>query len=180
MNGREGTAETNRRLIRGLYEALGRGDGEAMAACYAPNARFHDPVFRNLTGEEAGDMWRMLTGRSSDLKIELAEHEAGEREGQARWIARYTFTPTGRAVVNEGTARFRFEDGRIVEHVDRFSFYRWARQALGPVGGLFGWSPPLVLGIRFRARKDLARFRRRRAAGPKESVKPDEDTPPTG
>jgi ketosteroid isomerase-like protein len=178
VNGRDGTAETNRQLIHRLYEALGRGDGEAMAACYAPKATFRDPAFGDLKGEEVGDMWRMLTGRSRDLKVELAEHDAGEDTGTARWIARYTFTPTKRRVVNEGKAQFRFEGGLIIEHVDRFSFYKWARQALGPVGGLFGWSPPLAMGIRFRARKDLARFSRRRKA--KKSPKSDEETPPTG
>lgn len=156
-------AEDNREIIRSLYDALGRQDGEAMAACYAPDAMFQDPVFGRLSGEQAGDMWRMLTGRSGDLKVDLAEHDADADTGRARWIARYTFTPTKRKVVNEGRASFRFADGKIVEHIDRFSFYRWARQALGPVGGLFGWSPPLVMGIRYRARKDLARFSRRRA-----------------
>jgi ketosteroid isomerase-like protein len=157
------SADHNREVIRDLYGALGRGDGEAMAALYAPDATFQDPVFGRLTGEQAGDMWRMLAGRSRDLKVELPEHEADEQKGQARWIAQYTFTPTKRKVVNEGRASFRFADGKIIEHVDRFSFHRWSRQALGPVGGLFGWSPPLVWGIRFRARKDLARFSRRRA-----------------
>jgi ketosteroid isomerase-like protein len=171
-------ADDNRGLIRDFYAALGRGDGEAMAACYAENATFRDPVFGTLTGGQPGDMWRMLTGRSRDLKLELAEHDAGEDTGTARWIARYTFTPTRRRVVNEGKAQFRFEGGLIVEHVDRFSFYKWARQALGPVGGLFGWSPPLAMGIRFRARKDLARFSRRRKA--KKSPKSDEETPPVG
>ena len=158
------TADSNKELIRHLYDALGRNDGEAMAALYAPNGHFRDPVFGKLTGEEAGNMWRMLTSRSRDLKVELAEHDADDASGTARWIARYTFTPTKRSVVNEGRASFRFEDGKIVEHVDRFSFYRWARQALGPVGSLFGWSPPLVVGMRYRARKDLARFARRRAS----------------
>jgi ketosteroid isomerase-like protein len=157
-------AEANREVIRTLYDALGRQDGEAMAACYAPDARFRDPAFGNLTGSEVGDMWQMLTGRSTDLKVDLAEHDADEETGSAHWIARYTFTPTKRQVVNEGRASFRFAGGKIVEHIDRFSFHKWSRQALGPVGGLFGWSPPMVLGIRYRARKDLARFSRRRAA----------------
>ncbi|MGH2711973.1 MAG: nuclear transport factor 2 family protein [Actinomycetota bacterium] len=157
------SADDNRELIRRLYEALGRSDGEAMAGCYAPNATFRDPVFGTLKGDQPGDMWRMLTGRSRDLKFELAEHEADQGTGRARWIASYTFTPTKRSVVNEGRAEFRFADGKIVEHRDRFSMHRWASQALGPVGVLFGWSPPLVVGLRFRARKDLARFSRRRA-----------------
>jgi ketosteroid isomerase-like protein len=170
-------ADDNQELIRKLYDALGRRDGDAMAAFYSPTARFHDPVFGELNGSQAGDMWRMLAGRSRDLKVELAEHEADEREGRGRWIARYTFTPTGRAVVNEGNARFRFEDGRIVEHVDRFSFYRWARQALGPMGILMGWAPPLRLALRRRALEDLERFSRKRAGGAAESPNPGEGAP---
>lgn len=72
----------NQALIERLYGAFDRGDGEAMAACYAADARFRDPVFGELSGEEAGTMWRMLTSRpDSDLRVELAEHEAGAETG---------------------------------------------------------------------------------------------------
>jgi ketosteroid isomerase-like protein len=66
----------NAKVIRDLYDALDRRDGEAMAQLYAPDGRFRDPAFGTLTGEEAGDMWRMLTSRSDDLRVELAEHTA--------------------------------------------------------------------------------------------------------
>ena len=42
-----------------------------MEARYAPGVHFHDPVFSDLEGGEAGAMWRMLTGNAKDLKIEL-------------------------------------------------------------------------------------------------------------
>ena len=42
----------NEELIRGLYAALGRRDGEAMARCYADGATFSDPVFVGLRGAE--------------------------------------------------------------------------------------------------------------------------------
>src|SRR6267378_4001347 len=100
----------NAKLIIDLYEAMGRHDGEAMAELYAPDGRFHDPAFGDLTGAEAGDMWRMLTGRATDLKVELAEHSADDDSGTAHWIATYTFS-TGRPVVNDIHARFRFRDG---------------------------------------------------------------------
>ena len=163
--------------IRRLYEAMDAHEGDAMAACYAPDARFEDPVFGPLTGEEAGNMWRMLTSRSKDLRVDLAEHEAQGDRGSARWIARYTFGPTGRQVTNDIQASFRFRDGLIVEHTDRFSFYRWARQALGPMGLLLGWAPPLRLALRRRALEDLAKFSRKRAGGPAESPNRDEDAP---
>ena len=147
----------NAELIRKLYEALNRHDGEAMAQLYDPNGRFHDPAFGELTGAEAGDMWRMLTGRSEDLKVELAEHEANGDAGTAHWIATYTFRG-GRHVVNDVHAKFRFRDGKITEHDDSFSFWGWARQALGPAGLVLGL-PPMSALVQRRAREDLAKFR---------------------
>jgi uncharacterized protein len=149
----------NDELIRSLYDAMDRHDGEAMARLYAPDGRFRDPAFGELSGAEAGDMWRMLTGRSEDLKVELAEHSAEGDVGEAHWIARYTFS-TGRPVVNDIRARFLFRDGLIADHVDTFSFWRWARQALGPAGLVLGL-PPLSWLIRRRARRQLAEFRDR-------------------
>src|SRR3954453_4302092 len=149
----------NAKLIEQLYGALDRHDGEAMAQLYDPDGRFHDPAFGELSGAEAGDMWRMLTGRSDDLSVELADHSAEDDTGTAHWIARYTFGRTGRPVVNDIRARFRFRDGLIAEHDDEFSFWRWARQALGPAGLALGWTPPMRAAVRKRARADLARFR---------------------
>jgi ketosteroid isomerase-like protein len=146
---------TNGQLIERFYAAFGRRDGEAMAACYAPDATFKDPVFGELNGDEVGAMWKMLTARAPDLKIELVEHDASESEGSARWIAHYTFSQTGHPVVNDVRATFRFADGLIAEHVDKFGFYRWARQALGMHGKLLGWTPQLQLGVRRQARAGL-------------------------
>jgi ketosteroid isomerase-like protein len=148
----------NAALIRELYEAMDRHDGAAMAALYEPEGRFRDPAFGELSGAEAGDMWRMLTSRADDLAVELVEHASDGDVGSARWIARYTFTRTGRPVMNDVTAQFRFRDGRIVEHTDSFPFWRWARQALGPAGVVLGL-PPFNRLIRRRARLDLSEFR---------------------
>ena len=137
----------NAKLIRELYDALDRHDGETMAKLYAPDGRFHDPAFGELTGAEAGDMWRMLTGRSEDLRVELAEHEADGDTGTAHWIATYTFTHRAGPSSTTSTPRFRFRDGLIVEHDDSFSFWRWARQALGPAGLVLGL-PPMNLLVR--------------------------------
>ena len=150
----------NAKLIADFYEAFDRKDGEAMARAYAPDARFRDPAFGELSGEEAGDMWRMLTSRATDLRVELPEHEARGDEGTARWIANYTFR-TGRHVTNHIRARFRFRDGRIVEHEDSFSFHKWARQALGPAGWVLG--VPVARGlVRGKARGDLESYRSER------------------
>jgi ketosteroid isomerase-like protein len=149
----------NEALIERFYAAFAARDGAGMAACYAPDVSFSDPVFPDLEGEEAGAMWRMLTARANDLRIELREHEAGDERGSARWIAHYTFTQTGRSVVNDVRASFRFAGGLIVEHRDEFDFHRWARQALGPVGLVLGWTPLLRASVRRRARAGLEQFR---------------------
>jgi ketosteroid isomerase-like protein len=152
-------ADANRETIRRLYSAFGECNGAAMTACYAPGAHFHDPAFGDLEGEEIGAMWRMLTSRATDLKIELHEHEADEESGSAHWIARYTFS-TGRPVVNDIQAKFRFTDGKIVDHVDEFDFRRWARQALGPSGTLVALLPPLRSKARAKALDQLETFKR--------------------
>lgn len=149
-------AHPNEDLIERFYAAFDRHDGETMAACYTPDARFSDPVFPDLRGREPGAMWRMLTARSEDLRVELAEHEADDTQGSAHWIARYTYE--GRPVVNDIRATFRFRDGRIAEHHDVFSFPRWARQALGPAGVLLGWTPLLRGAVRKKARAGLDAF----------------------
>jgi ketosteroid isomerase-like protein len=154
------SAEANQATIKRLYEAFGQCNGAAMTACYAPGAHFRDPAFGDLEGDEIGAMWRMLTGRATDLKIELHEHEAGEETGSAHWIARYTFS-TGRPVVNDIQARFRFAgDGRIADHVDDFDFHNWAKQALGPSGHLVALLPPLRSKARAKALEQLAAYRR--------------------
>jgi ketosteroid isomerase-like protein len=152
------TPTMNDSVIERFYAAFAQCDGAAMTACYAPDVTFSDPAFGELHGDEAGAMWRMLTSRATDLRVELLEHAADGEHGSARWRAHYTFTQTGRTVVNNVSASFRFADGLIVEHRDSFSFHRWARQALGPVGLLLGWTPVLRSSVRRRARAGLDEF----------------------
>jgi ketosteroid isomerase-like protein len=144
-------------LIERFYSAFNAHDGDAMAACYAPDAHFSDPVFTDLRGAEPGAMWKMLTARATDLTVQLAEHEASGDNGTAHWIAHYTFR-TGRKVVNDIHAHFLFRDGLIAEHKDDFSFYAWSRQALGPPGLLLGWTPVLKGKVRKEARAGLDEF----------------------
>src|SRR4051794_26745552 len=96
----------NLRLIEQFYGALGEHDGAAMAACYGSQVRFSDPVFPDLRGERAGAMWRMLTASSTDLRVDLLEHEADASSGSAHWRAIYTFSRSARPVVNDIHARF--------------------------------------------------------------------------
>jgi ketosteroid isomerase-like protein len=152
-------AHPNDELIERFYSAFAARDGDAMAACYAPDARFSDPVFPDLRGDEPGAMWRMLTGRADDLSVQLAEHEAGDERGSAHWLADYTFSATGRKVHNDVRAEFRFASGLIAEHRDAFSFHAWARQALGPVGLALGWTPIVKGKVRREAAAGLSAAR---------------------
>ena len=149
--------------IRTLYAAFGRRDGAAMAACYAPDAHFSDPVFTDLNGPEIGAMWTMLCERAKDLEIRLVEASSDGDTGRARWEADYPFSQTGRVVHNRIRATFRFHKGRIVDHLDEFSLWRWAGMALGPKGTLLGWAPPVRAAIRAQADKGLREFIAQRA-----------------
>ena len=148
----------NAALIERFYAAFAARDGAAMAACYSAEVTFDDPVFPGLRGEEAGGMWKYLTGRAADMTVELLEHDADAARGSAHWVAQYTFSQTGRHVVNDVQAEFRFRDGLIVEHRDEFNFHRWASQALGPAGLLLGWTPMLRASVRRQARTGLDKF----------------------
>ena len=153
----------NAAAIERFYRAFDACDAAAMNALYAPDATFRDPAFGDLDGDEVRAMWTMLTGQAKDLSVVVRDVEAGDERGSAHWTATYTFGATGRPVVNEIDASFRFRDGLVVEHVDRFSFWRWSRQALGPVAFVMGTNPVGHALVRRRARGQLEQFMAARA-----------------
>jgi len=151
-------SEQHAALISRFYEAFNRLDAEAMAACYSDNVVFSDPVFGELRGRDASDMWRMLTSRAKDFSLRYDTVRADERAGGAHWVATYLFSQTGRTVINDIQARFVFRDGKICEHHDHFDLWRWSRQALGAKGTLLGWTPLVQNAIRAQAQKGLKAF----------------------
>lgn len=151
------SAAAHRALIERFYRAFAQRDAATMAACYGPGAHFRDPVFE-LEGAQIGKMWKMLCARGADLRIDHANVRADAASGDADWQAWYSFSATGRAVHNIVHARFRFADGLIVEHIDTFDFWRWARQALGAAGLLLGWTPLLRTKVRAQAMQALQRY----------------------
>ena len=151
-------AAANAALIERFYSAFARRDVETMLACYRNDVVFRDPVFGDLAGAEVRAMWRMLNARAVDLAIEFDRVTAGEHTGSAHWDARYTYSSTGRPVLNRIDAAFEFRDGLIARHVDRFNLWRWAAMALGAKGALLGWLPPVRAAIRARAAKGLAAY----------------------
>ena len=131
----------NAAAIERFYRAFDACDAAAMNELYAPEATFSDPAFGKLDGAQVRAMWTMLTGQATDLSVTARDVTADDTTGSAHRTARYTFTATGRPVVNEVDATFRFRDGLVVQHDDEFSFWRWSRQALGPAAFVMGSNP---------------------------------------
>ena len=145
-------------LVQTFYTCLQRRDAAGMAACYAPDVRFSDPVFQDLRGPRAAAMWRMLCERGKDLEVEFHGIEVNDQVGRAEWQAWYTFSGTGRSVHNKIAARFEFAGGKIRRHRDSFDLWAWAAQALGFKGRLLGWAPPVQNAIRRQAEAGLASY----------------------
>jgi ketosteroid isomerase-like protein len=149
---------SNAELLNRFYQAFQRRDGDAMAACYHPEAMFSDPVFPRLPHDEVCAMWRMLAGRAQDLEIRFQVVDADDQRGEVAWEADYTFGKTGRKVKNVIRAQFGFKDGLILAHRDGFDLPAWARQAMGWKGVLFGRMAWFQNTLRAEARKSLLRF----------------------
>ena len=151
-------SQDHQALITRFYQAFQRLDAQAMADCYTTDVEFSDPVFGELRGHNAADMWRMLTSRAKDFSLTFDQVQADSQRGSAHWVATYVFGQTGATVVNDIQARFVFRDGKICEHHDHFDLWRWSRQALGLKGLLLGWTPLVQNAIRAQAQKGLEAF----------------------
>lgn len=125
-------------ILHKFYTAFANQDAETMASCYHKDVTFEDPAFGKLYGKDAGDMWRMLCKNGKDLEITFSEPIADQEKGLVKWEAKYSFSQTGRRVHNVVLGKFKFKDGKIIEHIDTFNLYAWAKQAMGFKGLLLG------------------------------------------
>lgn len=148
----------HKRLIENFYSAFQRLDWQAMNACYHDDTFFYDPVFENLNAAEVKAMWEMLCKNATDFSLEFTDVDADDEYGSCQWKASYTFSATGRPVINHIKAHFQFHEGKIVEHMDHFSLWKWSRQALGTKGLLLGWSSIVQNKIRKTAQGRLRKF----------------------
>lgn len=158
-------------LVKVFYTCFQQRDWKGMLDCYHKDIFFYDPVFLNLEGPEVHAMWEMLLRNAKDLELnfsnirmEPAAEPSTETYGSCNWVATYTFSQTGRRIVNKGKALFTFSEGKIAEHQDDWNFWKWIRQALGLPGILLGWTPMLQNKIRRQARKNLEKFMTRPAS----------------
>lgn len=134
------TPDETRATLSALYDAMARRDGAAMAALYADDATFDDPVF-SLRGAEIGAMWTGLLRRAKEFSVSYTIAQAGSGKGVVEWTARYLFAGKN-PVVNVILSELTLEGGKITRQKDTFDFPRWAAQALGTPGkllGRFGW-----------------------------------------
>jgi Ketosteroid isomerase-related protein len=149
----------NKQIIEKFYSAFQQLDYRGMQNCYSDDIVFSDPVFLLLRGNEAKAMWEMLCKSARDFSLSFSEIELIDHEyATCSWTASYTFSRTGRKVVNHIKAFMRLKDGKIIEHSDGFRLSTWAAQALGWKGVLFGWTGFMKRGIQKNARKSLAYF----------------------
>jgi ketosteroid isomerase-like protein len=157
-------ATPNTTLIERFYSAFQQLDAESMSTCYAPDIRFEDPAFGPLHGREVADMWRMLLSRASDFSLQVDNIKTLGQTATATAIARYSYSATGRFVVNEIQTRFAIRDGLIAEQTDSFDLWRWSRQALGLPGWLLGWTPQMREQIQTKARRALKEYQKKQGA----------------
>ena len=155
-----GLIMTNRdQLINNFYSSFQKLDYKGMNACYSSDIIFFDPVFGLLKGEEARSMWEMLCKNAKDFSLTYGNiQHLDEAYSTCDWVATYTFSKTGRRVVNKIRANMRFADGKIIEHSDAFSLHKWSSQALGFSGWLLGWNSFFQRKIKNQAKRNLLRF----------------------
>lgn len=85
-------SDAHNALITEFYSAFQRLDAEAMVACYTDDVVFSDPAFGELSGRDAGDMWRMLTTRAKAFSLTFDTVRSDETTGSAHWVATYLFS----------------------------------------------------------------------------------------
>ena len=149
----------NEQLVNNFYSSFQKLDHKGMNACYNEDIVFSDPVFGLLRGEEVRSMWEMLCTNAKDFTLTYGNiQQLDDEYSTCDWVATYTFSKTGKKVVNRIKANMRFANGKIIEHSDAFSLHKWASQALGFSGWLLGWNSFFQRKIKNGASKNLLRF----------------------
>jgi ketosteroid isomerase-like protein len=155
---------TNEDIVNRFYSAFQKLDYQTMNECYADDIVFSDPVFMLLRGDEARAMWKMLCTNARDFSLTYSNIQLLDEEyATCNWVATYTFSKTGRKVVNRIKAFMRLSDGKISEHSDAFRLSTWISQAFGWKGVLFGWTGVMKRAVQRKAKKNLFTFMERMA-----------------
>ena len=151
--------QLNEQVIHRFYSSFQQLDAGAMNSCYSEDIVFNDPVFGLLRGDEVRNMWEMLCKNAKDFNLEFSDITLLDEEyATCKWTASYTFSKTGRKVVNNIKAFMKLQDGKIIEHSDAFRLSTWIGQALGWKGVLFGWTGFMKRAVQKNARKSLIKY----------------------
>jgi hypothetical protein len=149
----------NELLITKFYTAFQQLDYQSMNNCYSSDIVFFDPVFGLLRDNEVNCMWEMLCKNARDFSLTFNNiQQLDDEYYTCDWIATYTFSKTGKQVINKVKANMRFLNGQIIEHSDAFSVHKWSKQAFGLVGEFFGWNSIFQNRIKNNAKKNLLAF----------------------
>lgn len=149
----------NQQVIEQFYSAFQKLDYKSMQECYSDDIVFSDPVFVLLHGGEAKAMWEMLCKNAKDFSLTFSNIQLLDEEyATCNWTATYTFSKTGRKIVNNIKAFMRLKDGKIIEHSDGFRLSKWIEQAFGWKGILFGWTGFMKRAVQKNARRNLQNF----------------------
>lgn len=149
----------NKSLIERFYNAFQKLDYKTMQDCYSDDIVFSDPVFGLLRADQAKAMWEMLCKNAKDFSLTYSNIQSVDEEYYTcNWTATYTFSKTGRKVVNNIKAFMRIKDGKIIEHSDGFRLSTWIAQALGWKGVWFGWTGFMKRAVQRNALKSLHNF----------------------
>ena len=102
-------------------------------------------------------MWRMICTpdehrKEIKIKVDVENLEANDSTGRAVIVDDYTFRLSGKPVHNKIESKFKFSDGKIIEHIDDCDASDWASQAYAGIWML----PGVFLGRIETIRRGLA------------------------
>lgn len=108
-------------LLERFTRASEAGDGEAFAACFTPDAVYHDYIYGPHTGRAS--IAQMLTGLflrdCTDYRWEMLDPVCDGRKGYAWSLCGFASTLAefaGKRVLIDGMSRFTLRDGLIAEY----------------------------------------------------------------
>jgi len=149
-----------KQLVETLFTSLQALNHEVMAACYHEAATFSDIAFQLQGRKQIHAMWHMICQKG--INVQVQSIQAAGDSVRARIVDTYTFSDTGRQVVNSIESTFEFRDRLIRVQRDVCDPLDWSRQAFGGIKGeLVGRSGWL------RRRAAAGKIRRFIAANPR-------------
>ncbi len=141
-------------IVNTFYEALNKGDIKTIRQLYHPEAVYKSEMF-TLKGQEVFALWYTASQPEMNLKVECTSLKEVNNEVHTTWNISYQLSVVNRTVKLSEIGLFRFKDGKIIFHQDKYSFYSWCKQTFGPIGWLFGWTTWLKKRVSKQALKTI-------------------------